>query len=50
MSNASPKSIGAFSEPVPWRAAFKTLLAMATTAGQHTRQRVRPSETNMRAR
>ena len=48
--NVSPKSILALSEPVPWRAAFKTLLAMATRAGQHTRQIVRPCETNMRAR
>jgi hypothetical protein len=28
--NVSPKSILALSEPVPWRPAFKTLLAMAT--------------------
>jgi hypothetical protein len=48
--NVSPKSILALSEPVPLRAAFKTLLAMATRAGQHTRQHVRPCETNMRAR
>ena len=37
-------------EPLPWRPAFKTLLAMATRAGQNTRQHVRPCETNMRAR
>jgi hypothetical protein len=48
--NVSPRSILALSEPVPWRPAFKTLLAMATRAGQHTRQRVRPCKTNMRAR
>jgi hypothetical protein len=48
--NVSPKSIVALSEPVPWRPAFKTLLAMATRAGEHTRQGVRPCETNMRAR
>jgi hypothetical protein len=48
--NVSPKGILALSEPVPWRPAFKTLLAMATRAGEHTRQRVRPCETNMRAR
>jgi hypothetical protein len=46
----SPKSIVAFSGPVPWRAAFKTLLAMATRAGEYARQRLRPCETNMRTR
>ena len=35
--NVSPKSILALSEPVLLRAAFKTLLAMATRAGQDTR-------------
>jgi hypothetical protein len=40
--NVSPKSIVALSEPVPWRPAFKTLLAMATRAGEHTRQGVPP--------
>jgi hypothetical protein len=48
--NVSLKSILARSEPVPWRLALKTLLAMATRAGEHTRQSVRPCETNMRAR
>jgi len=46
----SPKSILALSEPVAWRPAFKTLFAVATRASEHTRQRVRPCETNMRAR
>jgi hypothetical protein len=35
--NSLPKSILALSEPVLLRAAFKTLLAMATRAGQDTR-------------
>jgi hypothetical protein len=35
--NFSPRSILALSEP-PWRAAFKTFLAMATRAGQDARQ------------
>ena len=48
--NVLPKSIRALSEPVPWRAAFKAFLVMATRAGQDTRQRVRRRETNMRAR
>ena len=48
--NVSPKCMLALSELVPWRPAFKMLSTMATRAGEHTRQRVRPCETNMRAR
>jgi hypothetical protein len=48
--NVVLKSILALSEPVPLGPAFKTLLVMATRAGQDTRQRVRLRETNMRAR
>jgi hypothetical protein len=48
--DVSPKSIVAFSGPVPRRTAFKTLLVMAPKAGEHARQRLRPCETNMRTR
>ncbi len=38
-----------FALPLLWRRRFKTLLAMTARADEHTRQRIRTGETDMRA-
>ena len=47
--NISLQIFFAVGQPLPWRPRLKTLLAMTARADEHTRQRIRTCETNMRA-
>jgi hypothetical protein len=48
--NIWPQILFAAGQPLLWLLRLKTLAAMTARADEHTRQRIRTCETNMRAR